>query len=90
VVARSQEAKALGVPMGEPYFRVRPLEQAGKLWVFSSNYELYGDMSARVMSVLQQHCPELEVYSIDESFLRLDFHAQTPASLLVWAAVLRV
>jgi DNA polymerase V len=89
VVARSQEAKALGIAMGEPYFRIRHWEDARKLWVFSSNYELYGDMSDRVMSLLRQHCAEVEVYSIDESFLLLDLYGQTPDSLLAYAAHLR-
>ena len=68
-VARSNEAKALGVPMGAPYHQVRYLCERNGVQVFSSNYELYGDMSGRVVSVLRQFAPELEVYSIDESFL---------------------
>jgi DNA polymerase V len=68
-VARSNEAKALGVPMGAPYHQIRYLCERNGVQVFSSNYELYGDMSGRVVSVLRQFAPELEVYSIDESFL---------------------
>ncbi len=89
VVARSQEAKALGIPMGEPYFRIRHWEESGQLHVFSSNYELYGDMSDRVMSLLRKACAEVEVYSIDESFLLLDFYDNAPESLLDYAAGLR-
>lgn len=89
VVARSQEAKALGIPMGEPYFRIRHWEESGQLHVFSSNYELYGDMSDRVMSLLHKACAEVEVYSIDESFLLLDFYDNAPESLLDYAAGLR-
>ena len=68
-VARSNEAKALGVPMGAPYHQVRYLCERNGVQVFSSNYELYGDMSGRVVSVLRRFASELEVYSIDESFL---------------------
>jgi len=71
VVARSNEAKALGIGMGVPEFQVRPLLRAHRVHVFSSNYTLYGDMSQRVMETLEQFCPDLEVYSIDEAFLSL-------------------
>lgn len=71
VVARSKEAKALGLKMGEPYFKIkREFERAGGI-AFSSNYELYADMSQRVMAVLEEMAPRVEVYSIDESFLDL-------------------
>ena len=68
MVARSQEAKDLGVKMGVPWFQVRHLERKG-LIALSSNYALYADMSARMMSVIGQFCPRQDVYSIDESFL---------------------
>ena len=71
VVARSNEAKALGIGMGVPGFQIRPLLRAHHVQVFSSNYTLYGDMSQRVMETLEQFCPDLEVYSIDEAFLSL-------------------
>ena len=71
VIARSQEAKALGLRMGEPYFKVRELVERHRMAVCSSNYELYGDMSRRVMWYLQQAAPVVEVYSIDEAFLDL-------------------
>jgi DNA polymerase V len=71
VIARSQEAKALGLRMGEPYFKVRELVERHQVAVCSSNYELYGDMSRRVMWYLQQAAPAVEVYSIDEAFLDL-------------------
>ena len=71
VVARSNEAKALGIGMGVPEFQIRPLLRAHRVQVFSSNYTLYGDMSQRVMETLEQFCPDLEVYSIDEAFLSL-------------------
>ena len=71
VVARSNEAKALGIEMGVPEFQIRPLLRAHHVQVFSSNYTLYGDMSQRVMETLEQFCPDLEVYSIDEAFLSL-------------------
>jgi DNA polymerase V len=72
IVARSAEAKALGLKMGEPYFKVRELLERHKVAVFSSNYTLYGDMSQRVMKTLQQFSPEVEIYSIDEAFLNLE------------------
>lgn len=72
IVARSAEAKALGIPMGEPEFKARALLRHHGVAVFSSNYALYGDLSARVMGTLEQCCPNVEQYSIDEAFLRLD------------------
>lgn len=71
VIARSNEAKALGFKMGDPYFQKRAEIERHGVSVFSSNYTLYGDMSHRVMQVLEGFAPEVEVYSIDESFLNL-------------------
>lgn len=71
IVARSNEAKALGIGMGEPYFKFKETILANEVIVFSSNYTLYGDMSRRVMSSLAQMAPEFEIYSIDEAFLNL-------------------
>lgn len=71
VVARSAEAKALGIKMGVPYFQVKEFCQKNGVEVFSSNYTLYADMSQRVMSTLESLCPTVEVYSIDEAFLYL-------------------
>ncbi|MBL4692295.1 MAG: Y-family DNA polymerase, partial [Magnetovibrio sp.] len=72
IVARSNEVKALDVPMAGPYFKSRDVLRRHGVHVFSSNYELYADLSARVMSVLADFSPDLEVYSIDEAFLNLD------------------
>ncbi len=71
IIARSEEIKALGVPTGGPYFKYKRLLEQHHARVFSSNYALYGDMSQRVMQVLRQAAPEVEVYSIDEAFLHL-------------------
>ena len=71
VIARSNEVKALGVPMGAPYFKIKSLCQQHAVQVFSSNYVLYGDLSRRVMQVTAQLWPDMEVYSIDEAFLDL-------------------
>ena len=71
VVARSEEAKALGITMGVPLFQVEDVVEANGVRVYSSNYELYADMSARVLEALQEFTPEVEPYSIDEAFLRL-------------------
>ena len=70
-VARTQEAKDLGIRMGEPYFKIRELCRDEGVAVFSSNYTLYGDMSARMNTIYRQWAPDVEVYSIDESFLDL-------------------
>lgn len=72
VIARSQEVKKLGIPMGVPFFEVKPQVKKHKVHVFSSNYTLYGDMSARVMKTLFDISPGVEVYSIDEAFLDLE------------------
>lgn len=71
IVARSREAKALGIPMGEPEFKLRRELERHKVAVFSSNYTLYGDLSHRVMMTLESVVPNVEVYSIDEAFLPL-------------------
>ena len=71
VVSRSDEAKALRIGMGQPVFEIRELIRQHRIHVFSSNYALYGDMSARVMNTLRQFAPEVEVYSVDEAFLNL-------------------
>ncbi|MEM7758854.1 MAG: Y-family DNA polymerase [Cyanobacteria bacterium P01_A01_bin.40] len=71
IIARSNEVKALGIPMGAPLFKYRQLLEQHQVKVFSSNYTLYGDMSARVMGILAQCIPEMEIYSIDEAFLDL-------------------
>ena len=72
VIARSNEAKALGIKMGVPAYQIKDLISSHEVAVFSSNYTLYGDMSGRVMSILAGLAPELEVYSIDEAFINLD------------------
>lgn len=72
VVARSNEAKALGIKMGVPIFQIKELVEQHKVNVFSSNYELYGDLSNRVMNILSTFSPEFEIYSIDEIFLKFN------------------
>ncbi len=71
VIARNREAKLAGVKMGEPYFQLRKLIQRYGVFTFSSNYELYTDMSNRVMTVLEAMSPVTEIYSIDEAFLKV-------------------
>jgi DNA polymerase V len=71
IVARSAEVKALGIKMGIPVFKVRHLIEQHQVQLFSSNYSLYADLSARVMTILDEFTPSLEVYSIDEAFLDL-------------------
>lgn len=88
VIARSNEAKALGIAMGAPFFQNRALFGRNGVRFFSSNYALYGDMSGRVMATLGQFTPDLEVYSIDEAFLSLDgFGDLTRYALGIRAAV---
>lgn len=69
IIARSNEAKALGIPMAAPEFQWNQFFKKNGVYVFSSNYALYGDMSARVMSVLESFESKIEIYSIDEAFL---------------------
>jgi len=71
IVARSQEVKDLGIKMAVPLYQVQNLIRQHHVHLFSSNYTLYADMSARVMSILEEFTPSLEVYSIDEAFLDL-------------------
>lgn len=86
VIARSNEAKRLGVKMGEPAFKIEAFLQQHEVAVFSSNYQLYGDMSHRVMMTLGEFTPELEIYSIDEAFLNL---GGIPADLREYARTIR-
>lgn len=86
-VARTAEAKALGIKMGQPMFQIRDLCRQNNVAVFSSNYALYGDMSRRMNAVYETFCPDVEIYSIDESFIdvsRLPMKDRT-----VWASDLR-
>ncbi len=73
VISRSNEAKALGIKMGEPYFKVKELIKKNKVHIFSSNYALYGDLSRRVMRILKTFSPKIEIYSIDEAFIDISF-----------------
>jgi DNA polymerase V len=72
VISRSYEAKDLGIPMGAPEFKIRQELKQKNIHVFSSNYALYGDLSNRVMKILEGFTPNIEVYSIDEAFLKFD------------------
>jgi len=87
IVARSAEARALGIAMGTPYFKARRELERQNVVIRSSNYALYADMSMRMMSLLEAHCEELEIYSIDEAFGRLSRPAQ--GDLQSWARQLR-
>lgn len=84
VIARSNEAKMLGIKMGTPFYQVRKLIEDNGVAVFSSNYVLYGDMSRRVMSLLSGYTPKLDIYSIDEAFM--DFTGMgSPEELLAYS-----
>jgi len=96
VIARSNEAKDLGIKMGEPYFQIKALAKQHKIHVFSSNYTLYGDLSQRVMSVIEAAWPDVEIYSIDEAFLDLrsmpailhdDFCKDLQKKILKWTGI---
>lgn len=95
VVARSPEIKALGIKMGAPFFQIRQLVEQHHIQVFSSNYALYGDLSQRVMTTLDNFSPEVEIYSIDEAFMRLtpsqgnltDYGHQIKATVQQWTGI---
>ncbi|WP_446740367.1 Y-family DNA polymerase [Nesterenkonia sp. YGD6] len=85
-VALSKEAKALGIPMGEPWFKLAASAERLNLVAKSSNYELYGQMSDRFISVLQDCAPEVAQYSIDEAFVKV---RGTMSELLSWAKMVK-
>src|SRR5256714_13814236 len=87
VIARSDEAKALGIPMGLPAFKLADLINEHAIEVYSSNYTFYGDLSARVMTTLAQWAPAVEVYSIDEAFLT--FSPLPPDALTAYGQTIR-
>lgn len=97
VIARSTEAKKLGIKMGDPFFKMRDLFERHKIVTFSSNYALYADMSSRVMTVLEEMSPAVEVYSIDEAFMNLqgvsncqnleEFEREVRAKVLRWTGL---
>ena len=82
-VARTDEAKALGIRMGDPFFKIRDLCKKNDVHVFSSNYALYGDMSARDMRTIAEFVPEMEIYSIDEAFV--SFKGFSPRDLIAYS-----
>lgn len=90
VVARSPEAKALGIKMGVPYFQVKDFCAQNDVTVFSSNYALYADMSQRVMSTIETLCPTVEIYSIDEAFLYLADYPVAMGDLKKYAQKLKM
>lgn len=73
VISRSKEVKQLGIPMGMPFFKCKDIVKEHGIVVFSSNFSLYGDLSHRVMDTLNQFTDKIEIYSIDEAFLQLDY-----------------
>ena len=96
VISRSDEAKALNLPMGAPIFKWESFCKANNIQVLSSNYPLYGDMSNRVMSILEQFTPDVEVYSIDEAFVQFigfenydfeDYGIQIRQRILKWTGI---
>jgi DNA polymerase V len=86
-VARSSEVKALGIKMAEPWFKMKDIAHKHGIIAYSSNYTLYGDLSARVMSILSRFSPNQEIYSIDECFLDLD--GFDPETLMDYAQTIR-
>ena len=96
VVARSQEVKDLGIKMGVPLFKIQQLITQHSIEVYSSNYVLYGDMSARVMATLSHFSPDVEIYSIDEAFVNLSwlsyqelsaYGAQIKSTIAQWTGI---
>jgi DNA polymerase V len=84
IIARSNEAKKLGIGMGEPFFKVRPIVERYGVAVRSSNYELYGDMSQRVMQTLMRLASDVEIYSIDEAFCDLSGFLHLDLEAYAW------
>ena len=80
VIARSNEAKSLGIPMGAPAFKYKEIFQKNKVQIFSSNFTLYGDISNRVMSIISRYVPDVEIYSIDEAFIKFDGFSKEEAN----------
>jgi len=96
IVSRSNEAKALGIKMGEPYFKAKDIIIKNNVQVFSSNYSLYGDLSRRVMRTLKRFNADIEVYSIDEAFMDLsnfsddevlDIGQEIRSTVLQWTGI---
>ena len=87
IIARNAEAKCLGISMGQPYFKIRNKLKKLGFEIRSSNYSLYGDMSQRLMSIIKDNCEEIEVYSIDEAFVRIS--STYCCDLKAWAVQLR-
>lgn len=87
LVSRSQEVKDLGVPMGAPYFKWRDVLTKNNVHIFSANFSLYGDMSHRVMNVLEELSSDIEIYSIDEAFLI--FHNQSGQEIKCYGTYIR-
>lgn len=85
-ISRSEEAKALGIKMGAPFWQIKELVTREKVAVFSANFELYDDMSKRIMNCLYEYSPEIEMYSIDEAFLHL---ARNPQELALLAVAIK-
>ncbi|MBP0902745.1 Y-family DNA polymerase [Mariniflexile gromovii] len=96
VISRSDETKVLKLPMGAPIFKWEGFCKENNIQVFSSNYPLYGDMSSRVMAILEQFTPDVEVYSIDEAFIQfkgfenynfIDYGSQIRTRILKWTGI---
>ena len=94
VISRSNEAKQLGIKMGEPFFKIREKIKALGIHVYSSNYSLYADISRRVMNIIKEDCAEIEVYSIDEAFINLsgikndeEFCSNLRKKILKWTGI---
>lgn len=89
IVSRSEEVKEIGIPMGAPYFQVRDMCEKHGITLFSSNFTLYRDISRRVMSMLREHFPYSEVYSIDEAFFTVPQETTEADLLAVRADILQ-
>ena len=76
VISRSEEAKNIGIKMGEPFFKIKNIIKRGNVFVLSSNYSFYGDISNRIMNILKKNLAIVEIYSIDEAFFLLDLKNQ--------------
>lgn len=90
IISRSNEAKALGIKMAAPLFKVQHLCKTRGVKILSSNYALYGDMSARVMSLLREYYPQIEIYSIDEAFVDLTQHIGAQSSEMIGGQIVKM
>ena len=83
VISQFREAKNIGIKMGEPFFKIKNIIKRGNVFVLSSNYSFYGDISNRIMNILKKNLAIVEIYSIDEAFFLLDLKNQKKSFAMI-------